>query len=97
MKNTSSAWQRLTTAARQVPDSGDGAAPYGFSTRVSALAMAADIPNAPSSLNGFSWRALGFALAVMIVSIVTNYSSVTAEADSEQAFVDPADEVLTLS
>lgn len=99
MKNHSTAWQRLVTAARQAPISGDDTAPYGFSTRVAALAMAAvERPSLQSSLNRFSWRALGLSLMLMIVSIVANYSSVTTATDNEQdAGLDPVEEILTLT
>jgi hypothetical protein len=99
MKNSHSVWQRLVVAARQSPIAGEAAAPYGFSTRVAALAMAAvERPSLRSSLNHFSWRALGFSLMLMIVSIVANYSSVTTVAENEQdAVFDPVEEILTLS
>ena len=99
MKNSNSAWQRLIVAARQAPLAGDDAAPYGFSTRVAALAMAAvERPSLRSSLNRFSWRALGFSLMLMIVSIVANYSSVTTVAENEQdSAYDPVEELLILS
>ena len=32
-------WQRLVEAARKAPPAGDEAAPFGFSTRVAALAL----------------------------------------------------------
>jgi hypothetical protein len=95
MKTSNSAWQRLVAAARQAPDTGDDDAPYGFSTRLVALAMAAERPTLLSSINRFSWRALSLSLMVMTLSIVTNYSSVTAVADNEQDLLDPVvEEVL---
>ena len=97
MKTSTSAWQRLVAAARQAPESGDDAAPYGFSTRVAALALAAERPTLGSALNRFSWRALGFSLVVMLLSIVANYSSVTTTAENEQDSFDPVAEILTLS
>jgi len=97
MKTSNSAWQRLVVAARQAPVAADDAAPYGFSTRVAALAMAGERPSLQSSLNHFSWRALGFSLMLMIVSIVANYSSVTTVADNDQEFVDPVEEILNVS
>jgi hypothetical protein len=99
MKNPSTAWQRLVAAARQAPIPSDDIAPYGFSTRVVALAMAAvERPSLQSSLNRFSWRALGLSLMLMIVSILANYSSVTTATESEQdAGLDPVEEILTLT
>jgi len=100
MKKSNTAWQRLVVAARQVPaNPGDDAAPYGFSTRVAALAMAAvERPSLASALNHFSWRALGFSLTLMIVSIAANYSTVTSVVEVEhESDVDPVEEMLTLS
>ena len=99
MKTPNSAWQRLVVAARQAPISGDEAAPYGFSTRVAALGLAAvERPSLQSSLNHFSWRALGFSLMLMIVSIAANYTSVTTVTENDQdATIDPVEEYLTLS
>lgn len=100
MKKSTTAWQRLVAAARQMPVTpGDDAAPYGFSTRVAALAMAAvERPSLQSALNHFSWRALTLSLMLMVVSIATNYSTVTNVVEVEQdAGLDPVEEVLTLS
>ncbi len=96
MKTSHSAWQRLVVAARQAPVAADDAAPYGFSTRVAALASI-ERPSLQSSLNHFAWRALGFSLMLMIVSIAANYSSVTTVAEIEPDLADPVEEILTLS
>lgn len=102
MKNSNTAWQRLVSAARQAPatPAGEEAAPYGFSTRVTALAMAAaERPSLGSAINHFSWRALTLSVTLMIVSIAANYGTVAAvavEAEQDAAF-DPVEEVLTLS
>ena len=98
MKTSNSAWQRLVVAARQASVAADAAAPYGFSTRVAALAQAGgERPSLQSSLNHFSWRALGFSLMLMIVSIAANYSSVTTVVENEQDLVDPVEEILILT
>lgn len=102
MKTPNLAWQRLVVAARQVPLSGESAAPYGFSTRIAALAFAVvERPTLLSSLNRFSWRALGFSLVLMVLSIITNYNSVSVAAENRTAdhdLVDPViEDVLTLS
>lgn len=100
MKKSTTAWQRIVAAARQVPEiTGDDAAPFGFSTRVASLAMAAiERPSLQSALNRFSWRALTLSLMLMVVSIAANYSTVTnvVEVDQEVAS-DPVEEYLTLS
>lgn len=101
MKISSTAWQRLVAAARQAPNPGEESAPYGFSTRVAALAMAAmnERPTLQASLNRFAWRALGVSFLLMIVSILANYSSVTTVAENEQesSMTDLVEDVLTLS
>jgi hypothetical protein len=90
MKKSNTAWQRLVAAARQTPaNPGDD-----------ALAMAAvERPSLASALNHFSWRALGFSLTLMIVSIAANYSTVTSVVEVEhESDVDPVEEMLlTLS
>lgn len=102
MKKSTTPWQRLVAAARQAPDiRGDDAAPYGFSTRVASLAMAAvERPSLRSAINHFSFRALTLSVMLMVVSIVANYSAVTSVADSaehEVEVADPVEEMLTLS
>ena len=39
MNGFESKWQRLTTAARQAPETRDAVAPYGFATRIAARAL----------------------------------------------------------
>jgi hypothetical protein len=69
-------WLRLAAAARQVRDDRDTAAPYGFATRVAALAFAPE--RVVSSLfERFSLRALGIASLLAIVSVAANYSTIT--------------------
>jgi len=97
MKTPATAWQRLVTAARHGSDLGDDAAPFGFSTRVAALAMAAEHPSMRAMMNRLSWRALGLALMLMIFSIAANYSSLSFSGDSDQDPFDPVAEELTTS
>jgi hypothetical protein len=97
MKINTTAWQRLVAAARQAPDASDVAAPFGFSTRVAALAMAAERPSIQAMLTRLSWRALGVALMLMIFSIAANYSSLSSAGDGDQDSLDPVAEVLTSS
>ena len=68
------AWQKLTAAARRVPTNEDVAVPYGFSTRVVSLAMAAAEPTIGSILDRFSWRALGVASLLAITSVAAGYT-----------------------
>jgi hypothetical protein len=70
-------WSRLTAVARSVPDDRDTTAPYGFATRVAALALAAERPVA-SLFERFSWRALGVACLLAFTSVAVNYSAVAS-------------------
>ena len=98
MKTPATAWQRLVSAARHAPGTDDaGVAPFGFSTRVAALALAIEPPTMRSMMNHLSWRALGVALMLMIFSIAANYSSLSFSSDSDQDSFDPVADVLTTS
>lgn len=70
-------WLRLTRAARQVQDDRDTAAPYGFSTRVAALAFAVE-RRSISLVDRFALRALGVAGLAALFSVVVNYSELVA-------------------
>ncbi len=72
-------WLRLTQAARQVQDDRDTAAPYGFSTRVAALAFAVE-RHRVSLVDRFALRALGVAGLAALLSVVVNYSELVAQA-----------------
>jgi hypothetical protein len=92
------AWSRLAAAARQAPAAGETAAPYGFSTRVAALALAQERVTA-SLLERFSLRALGVACLLALVSVATNYAAV-ANALAEQEGIatdDPVAELVDLA
>ncbi|MEO6873510.1 MAG: hypothetical protein ABI222_01685 [Opitutaceae bacterium] len=67
-------WPRLAAAARQAQDARDTAAPYGFATRLAALAMAQERA-AISLLERFSLRALGLAALLAMVCVATNYAT----------------------
>jgi hypothetical protein len=97
MKTSASAWQRLAAAARHTPEEIDAAAPFGFSTRVAALALASEQSAECATVNPFWWRALGAALALMIFSVAANYSSISLTAEGDQDPFDPVAEVLTAS
>lgn len=68
-------WPRLVAASRRAPDDRDTAAPYGFATRVAALAMAPE-RSVISLFERFSLRALGVAALLALVSVATNYSAI---------------------
>jgi hypothetical protein len=71
-------WARLAAGARRAAtsDGRETAAPYGFSTRVVALAFAAERPVA-SLFERFSLRALGVASLLALVSVAANYTFLT--------------------
>ena len=76
-------WARLTAGARRAPRGTAAAAPFGFSTRVAALAFAAERP-LRSLLERFSLRAVGVASLLAVASVVVNYPVLTAHpADDE--------------
>ena len=90
-------WARLTAAARTVTDDRATAAPYGFATRISALALAQERVVA-SLLERFALRALGVAGLLALLSVVVNYSvlSRAASSDEELAEDDPVSLLLTV-
>ncbi len=69
-------WSRLTAAAREVRDERDTTAPYGFATRVAALAMAQE-SRISSVFDRFALRALGVASLLALGSVALNYNAVS--------------------
>lgn len=65
-------WMRLAAAARTVRDDRESSAPYGFATRVAALAFAQEARMA-SLAERFAFRALGVASLLAVFSIAMNY------------------------
>jgi hypothetical protein len=89
-------WRKLVTAARGVPPAGDGSAPFGFSTRVAALAFAGGRPPA-SAFARLSLRAAAVACLLAIVAVAVNFSAITGAFEDESAFAagdDPIAEVV---
>jgi hypothetical protein len=76
-------WRRLTTAARTVIDDRDSAAPYGFATRLAALALAQE-RKVVSLFERFAFRALGAAFLLALVSVVVDYSVFSAVPTSSE-------------
>lgn len=87
-------WSRLAAAARRAPDSRDTAAPYGFATRVAALAMAAERPLG-SLFERLSWRALGVACLLAFASVAVNFSAIT-RAQPEEELATGGDDVVSV-
>jgi hypothetical protein len=90
-------WSRLTAAARRAPDTRETTAPYGFATRVAALAMAQERV-AVSLLERFSLRALGVACLLALVSAAANYSAVANALTDQDGLTtdDPVTELVDL-
>jgi hypothetical protein len=79
-------WNRLTAAARRAPADTVTAAPYGFATRIAALAMSADF-SGRSLFERFAFRAVGVASLLALLSVFANFSVLTAEADEENIVI----------
>jgi hypothetical protein len=69
-------WARLTVAARQQQDERDASAPYGFATRVTALAFSSELKVA-SLFDRLALRAFGVAALLALGSVALNYNSIT--------------------
>ena len=74
-------WSRLAAAARNVCDERDDSAPYGFSTRIAALALAQERV-AVSIFDRFALRALGVACLLAVGSLAMNYDVLTLPASN---------------
>lgn len=81
-------WQRLVAAARRAEDDRDTAAPYGFATRVVALAMAGDRVTTSALFERFSWRALSVAGLLALISVASNYSALASPPPEDDLFND---------
>lgn len=88
MKPELSAWDRLAAAARQATDDRDTKAPYGFATRVAALAMAREGVSTGALFERFSWRALGIAGILALISAASNYSAVASPSIEDDMVTD---------
>ncbi|MDP3069174.1 MAG: hypothetical protein Q8N18_02750 [Opitutaceae bacterium] len=82
-------WARLTAAARTVRDDRDASAPFGFATRVAALALAQE-RRVVSLFERFAFRAVGVAALLALCSVALNYQELAGSG----AFVQHADEEL---
>ena len=90
-------WPRLAAAVRRAPDPRDPAAPYGFATRVAALALAQERAVA-SLFERFSWRALSVAGLLAAVCLASNYSTLVSAFQNESVSVDdPVSEIVDIA
>jgi hypothetical protein len=65
-------WARLASAARTVREERETSAPYGFATRVVAIAFAQE-RRVASLFERFALRALGVAALLALSSVALNY------------------------
>lgn len=77
-------WARLARAAGSVRDERDASAPYGFSTRIAALAFAQE-QKMVSLFDRFSLRALGVACLLALGSVALNYGALTGSGSNSAA------------
>ena len=98
MNTPERSWQKLVEAARRAPADADQAAPFGFSTRVAALAFERARP-ASSIFARLSLRAALVACALALAAVALNYSAITSAFDTDTSTVagdDPVAEVVNL-
>jgi hypothetical protein len=98
MNSPEKSWQKLLAAARRAPTSGDESAPFGFSTRVAALAFEQAQPQA-SAFARLSFRAAAVAGLLAVAAVAANYSAIMGAFDddtSTAAADDPVAEVVDL-
>ena len=90
-------WSRLIAAARTVRDERDATAPYGFATRVTALALAQEW-KVGSLFERFALRAVGVACLLALVSVAANFSTLTSLASNAGSAEEDlaADDAVTL-
>jgi hypothetical protein len=91
-------WQKLVEAARRVPAKGDESAPFGFSTRVAALAF--ERRQAPSlDFARMSLRAAAVAGLLAVAAVAVNFSAIKGAFEDDtpvNATDDPIAEVVDL-
>jgi hypothetical protein len=82
MNPADKSWQKLLAAARMAPRAADEAAPFGFSTRVAALAFEQGRPQ-PSVFARLSLRAAAVACLLAVAAVAANYSAIKGAFDDE--------------
>jgi hypothetical protein len=88
-------WAKLAAAARKAP-AGDEAAPFGFSTRVAALAFAGET-RSPSVFGRLALRAAAAACLLAVIAVAVNFSAITGAFDDTSSLAagdDPVAEVV---
>jgi hypothetical protein len=95
MNDFDKTWAKLTAAARKAPG-GDESAPFGFSTRVAAMAFSG-AARSPSPFGRMALRAAAAACLLAVVAVAVNYSAITGAFDDSStppAADDPVSEVV---
>jgi hypothetical protein len=98
MNKYDQAWQKLVAAARRAPPARDESAPFGFSTRVAALAFGAE-RQSPSIFSRLSLRAAAVACLLAVAAVALNYSAIKGAFEDDSAVAandDPVAEVVNL-
>jgi len=75
-------WEKLVAVARRARDDRPETAPYGFATRVAALAMAG-VPEHANLFERWSWRAVAIAGLFAAVSVAANYTALTSSVEDD--------------
>lgn len=73
MKPSDKNWQRLVAAARRAPGEPSATTPYGFATRVVALAFEKQ-RGRPGQIERLALRALGVSCLLAVLGAVISYS-----------------------
>jgi hypothetical protein len=98
LKPDNNNYQKLVAAARNAPAAGDESAPFGFSTRVAALAFEKR-PAHGSEFARMSLRAAAVAGLLAVVAVAANYSAIKGAFDDDSSVAtndDPIAEVVDL-
>jgi hypothetical protein len=93
MNPTPPEWQRLVASARRHSDRRDDRAPFGFATRVAALAFAAERP-IMALFERLSLRAMGVACLLAVAAVAANYGSVRHFFDRQEMPIAASDDTL---
>jgi hypothetical protein len=88
-------WSRLTAAARRVPQQENAAAPYGFSTRIAALAGVTEQKRI-SMYERFAFRAVAAAGLLAAFSVVANFRTMKVEPETVEIILEEYDPVAVL-
>ena len=101
MNTPEKSWQRLLEAARKAPQSGDEAAPFGFSTRVAALAFEPGRRES-SAFARLSLRAAAVAGLLAVAAVAANFTAIRGAFEDDPALAsanssdDPVAEVVDM-